>query len=352
MAQPSANTDTNNDIDSNPPLMALPAALLGSILEHLDPRTLLRTLALVTKHPALARGEGPEDGHAFWTGALRRFLSEFTPADAWFEVLAKQAMRRCFPAAARQAKERLASMLAAGGAPDAKWGWQKTGRGRQQLRLVPASVGEGKSKADFLACLQAFACARCRGSHRPVRVLRRAPVPALHQGLRGRHDAPGGRQLGGRLPLRSLWPLRRRPLPAPPPRLCRARVRWLWAQAGICQAGMRRLRPQRRRHLPFPPAPGLRHLRGLPEAALQLSHQRAARPQILLRLRPGPLQPLWVPRLPRAEPPQGAGLRGVREAVLQPVCAGRRGRERWVDEWMGEGGWWLSACGALLSCVV
>jgi hypothetical protein len=69
-------------------------------------------------------------------------------------------MRDAYPQAAEAAEGRLASA----GLGGAEWAWEEQRRRYgtgQRLALVPASIPTGKTKADFVACMEALACKEC-----------------------------------------------------------------------------------------------------------------------------------------------------------------------------------------------
>jgi hypothetical protein len=164
MAQPTTDATAPASL-----LLALPAALLASTFEYLEPAELIRTLTLTTKHPALARfvhSNGVEAAEAsLWTCLLRQRLEQFTPARAWFDLRGNEAhdnkiMRECFPQHARLAERKLTSMLEAAGLAGAEWAWEGP-RSQQRLGLTVPSVPFGKTMKDFLAWADAFSCRRC-----------------------------------------------------------------------------------------------------------------------------------------------------------------------------------------------
>jgi hypothetical protein len=113
-----AAPSTNIPSSGLPPLFALPPALLvGSILDHLTPAEVARTLT-TTKHPRVA---------PLWTRALAQCLGRFTPARAWFAVQDKNArddgracMREAYAPDAEAAEGRLAALLKEAGVVGAK----------------------------------------------------------------------------------------------------------------------------------------------------------------------------------------------------------------------------------------
>lgn len=150
----------NPTADLLPPLFALPPALLvGSILGHLTPAEVVRTLALTTKRPAAA---------ALWTHVLAQRLARFTPAKAWYAVQNETAasphpMRDVFVYNIEVAERRLAGLLKAAGVEGAEWAWIGP-RTARRLALLPASMAKGMTARGFGAWAAAFACKEC---HKP-----------------------------------------------------------------------------------------------------------------------------------------------------------------------------------------
>ncbi len=155
-----------------PSLLTLSAAVLSNIWETLPPKDIVRVLALVSKHPTLARfahSEAPEEA-SLWTRLLRQCLALFTPARAWYGLREdddtwKKPMSESYKKEAEEVERRLAAALEAAGLPGTEWVWEAEGLSHvnaRKLLFVPESVPTGKSKADFLAWMTAFACARCK----------------------------------------------------------------------------------------------------------------------------------------------------------------------------------------------
>lgn len=152
-------------------LLALPAALLSAILQHLDPRDAITTLTRTTKHPSFHRfveAPGPNEA-ALWTELLRRRLAGFTPARAWFGLRSGDAswqrpMSVNYPPHAAAVDRGLAAALEAAGMPEVRWEPEAEGISpinARRLLFLPASVAAGKTMADFRAWMEVFACGRC-----------------------------------------------------------------------------------------------------------------------------------------------------------------------------------------------
>jgi hypothetical protein len=75
----------------------------------------------------------------------------------------KKAMRECYPKHARQGEQQLASVLEAAGLKGAAWEdkERRVYMPERQFAFAPASIPTGKTKANFVACVEAFACGVC-----------------------------------------------------------------------------------------------------------------------------------------------------------------------------------------------
>lgn len=157
---------TNNTNAKPPLLVALPAALLGHLFEYLDAPSLVRTLTMTSKDPAFARfvnSEGVEEA-ALWTRLLRLHLGRFTPSRAWFDLKGNSAhefkpMRDRFQLHVCYTSQ-LPLLLALAGLRGVEWAWEGP-QSRRTLALLPASVPEGKTMANFLAWTRMFRCIDC-----------------------------------------------------------------------------------------------------------------------------------------------------------------------------------------------
>lgn len=150
------------------PLLGLPATVLSAVLELLEPAELVRTVALITKHPALARfahgGDGPTEA-SFWTRLLGQRLGRFTPAHAWFDVKGNGAhdgklMYEAFPGYAGRGDRQLQRKLEAAGLDGASWAWDGP-QALRQFTLVQASIPPNLTMERFMEWVEVFECNSC-----------------------------------------------------------------------------------------------------------------------------------------------------------------------------------------------
>ena len=145
------------------PLLALPPAVLGSVLEHLTPRELVRAVTMTTKHSALFSFlEGADPGEAaLWTRALRHCLGRITSAREWFELTADKPTREKYAEHAQAVQEALESLLEEAGLEGVQWRFLRGRWSGGTVEFVLSSVPLGKTMDDFVAWAEAFACSDC-----------------------------------------------------------------------------------------------------------------------------------------------------------------------------------------------